>query len=381
MKKILILCLLSTFLLSKDSFTIIGNPYIEKYKDGEKIYARNIWDMQFFDGKIYLGGGNSSNEGPAQNAGRVPLFSLDPKTDKFSYEYEIAEEQIDLLKIYNNALFIPGHDATQKWDFGNIYKKENDKWNKYRTLPNALHVYDLVVKDKQIFTAIGLNKYGAVFISDMNANKWEELEQGSGRVYSFLEVGNELFATKTFKPYDIKKLSVTQWIESRRTFSARFDLNAYKIFPDTKFENKSIKIVKPIKFDEKDSFYIGAYKHNDHQNIPFGLFKASISKNNIEAKKIELPKGFIPRDIIKRNNNLYLLVNKNQEIKVLEFSKNSFDKYKELISFSYDSFARSFEEANGCFYFGIGSEINDTKNWNISELKEETGNILKACKK
>ncbi len=380
MKKIILLCLFCVALFAKESFTFLGNPYNKQYKDGELIYAKNIWDMQYFNGLIYIGAGNSSNEGPAQNAGRVPVFSLDPKTDKLSFEYEVAEEQIDLFKVYKNTLFIPGHDATEKWQFGNIYKKSNEKWNKYRTLPNALHVYDLVLKDEKIFTAVGLNKFGAVFISDMNANNWEEVSQGSGRVYSFLEVGNELFATKTFKVNDVNKLSVTQWEKSKNSFLDRLDLNAYKMFPNTNFENKSIKIIKPLKFDEKSSFYIGAYKHNDHQNIPFGLFKVSMNNKNLEVTKVILPNEFIPRDIIKRDNDLYLLINKNQDIKVLKFKKNSLEKYEEIISFSYGTFARSFEESNGCFYFGMGSEIKDENNWNKSELKEETGNILKVCK-
>lgn len=380
MRKIFILCLFSIFSLSNDSFSLIGNPYIEKYKDGEKIYARNIWDMQLFNGEIYIGAGNSSNEGPAQNAGRIPVFSIDPKTDKFSFEYEVAEEQIDLLKVYNNSLFIPGHDATEKWEFGNIYKKSNEKWNKYRTLPNALHVYDLVLKDEKIFTAVGLNKFGAVFISDMNANNWEEVSQGSGRVYSFLEVGNELFATKTFKANNMDKISVTQWEKSKNSFLDRTDLNTHKMFPNTKLENKSIKIIKPLKFDDKNSFYIGAYKHNDHQNLPFSLYQASINNKELYISKVEIEKDFIPRDIIKQNNELYLLVNRNDIIMVLKFKEGNFSRYEEIISFSYKTFARSFEKVNNCFYFGMGSEIEDSDSWNQTELKKETGEILKVCK-
>ena len=75
----------------------LGNPYMKQYKNGEGVYARNIWDMQLFEDKIYIGAGNSSNEGPAQNAGRVYVVSLDPKTAKFKYEFKIAEEQIDIF--------------------------------------------------------------------------------------------------------------------------------------------------------------------------------------------------------------------------------------------------------------------------------------------
>lgn len=36
---------------------LIGNPYKADYPEGEQIYARNIWDMQLYKGKIYLGAG------------------------------------------------------------------------------------------------------------------------------------------------------------------------------------------------------------------------------------------------------------------------------------------------------------------------------------
>ncbi len=193
--KLFILVFSITFVYG--DYTLVGNPYKKYYQDGEASYARNIWDMKLYNGKIYIGAGNSSNKGPAQNAGRVYVLSLDPTTDKFSEDYQVAEEQIDIFKIYGDVLYIPGHDATQKWTLGNIYAKKDNKWKKYRTLPNALHVYDLAVKDGKVFTAIGLKGKGAVFISD-DMEKWKEIPHGDGRVYSFLEVGNELFAHKNF---------------------------------------------------------------------------------------------------------------------------------------------------------------------------------------
>jgi hypothetical protein len=197
--------------------------------------------MQYFKGKIYLGAGNSSNIKPAANAGRVYVVSLNPKNDKFKFEYKVAEEQIDLFKVYDDVLYIPGHDATQKWTFGNIYQKNKGNWYKHRTLQNALHVYDLVVKDDKIFTAIGLNKKGAVFISDKKAKKWKQIPHGKGRVYSFLEVGSELFATKTFKIKDKNKLSVTQWLKDRETFSSRYDLGVDEMFPSTSLKKTLLK--------------------------------------------------------------------------------------------------------------------------------------------
>ena len=368
-----------------DQPVLLGNPYINIYEKGEMIYARNIWDMQLYQGKIYLGAGNSSNEGPASNAGRVKIFSLNPTNEKFSFEYEVAEEQVDLFKVYNKTLYIPGHDATENWEYGNIYIKRNGAWIKNRTLKNALHVYDLVVKNNTIFTAVGLDKHGAVFIGDADGENWEELSQGKGRVYNFLELGNELLATKVFKPTNTKNFSVSQWMNELKTFTPIPEFTAANMFPDTILENKNVKIMKALKFNASSSLYLGVYTHNDHQNIPFGAYLVSNQNNTFNSSKITLPEESIPRDILVRNNNFYILVNipKNDKeiIKVLKFNKANWNKSEEVVSFEYGSFSRSFEEINGCFYFGIGSEIKNPKYWDQNELKNETGEIVKFCTK
>ena len=59
MKQILLLLLLLQTLYARENVTEkiehLGNPYIDKYRSGEFIYARNIWDMQVFDGDFYFG--------------------------------------------------------------------------------------------------------------------------------------------------------------------------------------------------------------------------------------------------------------------------------------------------------------------------------------
>jgi hypothetical protein len=241
----------------------------------------------------------------------------------------------------------------------------------------------LIVKNNTIFTATGLNKYGAVFISDTNGQNWEELSQGKGRVYSFLELGNELFATKVFKPTNTKSFSVSQWMNELKTFTSIPEFNTVNMFPDTILEDKNIKIMRALKFNATSSLYIGAYIHNDHQNIPFGAYYVSNQNNTFNSSKISLPEGSIPRDILVRKNTVYILVNipnnSKEIIKVLKFNKANWNAYEEIVSFEYASFSRSFEETGGCFYFGIGSEIENQKRWNQSELKNETGEIVKFC--
>ncbi len=328
---------------SQSKVTYIGNPYQNIYKSGEHIYSRNIWDMQLYNGKIYIGAGNSSNIGPSINSGRVSVFSLNPITDKISFEYKVAEEQVNIFKVYDDILYIPGHDSTQKWEYGNFYTKYNGTWKKYRTIPNALHVYDLVKKDRTIYVALGLNHSGAIAVSKDNGYNWEIIKTKNGRVYSLFILNNKIYIDK-----QISKKNKTTRIK--------------------KIKNKIL--------------YISAKKHNDHQSLPNKLFIAKEINNKIISINIKLPTNNIPRDILVRNDNIFILTSKTiknkTEIKVLKYRYNIFNKYKEIISFKYDTFARSFEEVNGNFYFGMGCEIKNPNKWSLKELNQSCGNILKV---
>ncbi len=182
--------------------------------------------------------------------------------------------------------------------------------------------------------------------------------------------------TRTFKIKQPNKLSVTQWLKNRETFSARNDLNVYKMFPDTKLSNYSIKITRPLKLD-KGTIYIGAYKHNDHQSWPFGLYYIT---NSLDVKKIDVPKDLQVFDTIKRANKIYILGNKKDKIEVFETNEDNISFNNKIVSFSYATFARSFEEYNDCFYIGMGTEVENPRKWSVKELSPYTGDIVKVCK-
>ena len=340
MKSYIALILSFIFLTASENKVIyIDNPYKDIYKSGEDIYSRNIWDMQLYNNKIYIGAGNSSNIGPSSNSGRVPIYSLNPSNDKFTYEYTVAEEQVNIFKVYDNTLYIPGHDATQKWDFGNFYTKQYGKWKKYRTIPDALHVYDILKSDNKLYVALGIKNSGAIAISEDNGYSWKTIIKPSNRIYSLFSLNNKIFINKKDKVIRIKNIN-----------------------------NQII--------------FLTAKKHNDHQSLPKKLFITKENNNKLITKNIKLPKKYIPRDILIRSNNIFILIstiNDNKtEVKVLKYRYNIFNKYKEIISFKYDTFARSFEEVNGNFYFGMGCEIKNPNKWSLKELNQSCGNILKV---
>ncbi len=144
-------------------------------------YARNIWTMKRVGDRLYLGSGNSSNRGPAINAGSqyggVPVVYYDLRYDVFRTEAILEDEQIDRYVMLNQKLCIPAHDPTEDWSFGNYYCRQWDgRWQKIRNIPDGIHVYDLVFHNMYKHAAIArrycpeTDTRGEVLFFDENQN-------------------------------------------------------------------------------------------------------------------------------------------------------------------------------------------------------------------
>ena len=363
--------------------TFVNNPFLENYPDDP--FARNVWDMQVFDNSLYFGVGNSANDGPSENAGPVPVVKFDKVN--FTNEFYVDDEQIDIFKIYNNTLFIPGHDATESWDYGNFYTKQTQKtWNKLRTIPNALHVLDIIDFNNKLYAAVG-SDYGAIIsTSSNNGASWTNQEFGDSRIYAFLPVADKLYAVKKFLSDDSNYESIALLNTQTNNFDIQHDILLNNMFPDTSFDNEitSLKIFRVTPIEEK-TLYIGAYKYNSYHPIPFGLYLASYTNNSLQSKRINLENGYIPRDILIDTDNIYLLISviQNNEtiIKVLKSKIDANIQFEEIISFTYPTFARSFEKLDNDFYFGMGCDLVNPTNPYSSQnynLPAQTGDILKV---
>src|ERR1043166_449312 len=87
------------------SVELLGNPAAKRYR-GDRAYARNAWDLQAYEGHLYVASGNSNNDGPAPNAGPVDIWSYDPQSGQFASEQVIDEEQIALFRTTPTELLI-----------------------------------------------------------------------------------------------------------------------------------------------------------------------------------------------------------------------------------------------------------------------------------
>ncbi len=364
------------------SVKLLGNPLSQYYPGQEQAYARNIWDLQLFDNKIFLGAGNSSNSGPTPNAGPVSVIALNPADDQFNKEGELRDEQIDIYRIIDNQLIIPGHDPTQDWSLGNYYKRlKENSWFKFRNIPDAVHNYDMVAQNDKLFAALGLSTSGSVVVSTDKGATWKTVAEGSSRFSGFVKLQDKLYAMQnTYAKYDL----IYEYKPSDDLFTARKDLRGESIFPDSRISTKlKLKMMHSQNFDNK-VIYIGVYKHNDHQNKPFGVYLAeSLEASNVKVKAITLPEDATPRDILIEGKDIYILASAKdiyaQPVTNYVFHANTSapETFTRYIQFQAGSFARAFELYQNTFYFGLGTEIADPEDWKLTELNDHAGEILK----
>ncbi len=345
-----------------------------------------------FQGKLYLGAGNSSNIGPAPNAGPVPIIAYTPETNSFDPVFMTSDEQIDTFYSHNNRLFVPGHDPKESWELGNLYLLEDgEQWQKKRTIPKAIHTYCLRFFNNKLFAGLGTAKKPNIVVSQDLGTTWDlSLFEQSGRIYNFIVVADKLYAVGRFLSsefsHPLKKTKGQPYpaiyeYSDNNEFILRQDISTKQLFPDTTLNpKKQYKIVQPQNLANK-TLYIGSYIHNDHQFLPFGLYVAdSLSKKSPSIKKAPLPDKSVPWDTYLSGEYIYILLNKPIIDGIMEVSvlrSNNLEKWEELFYFISPALVRSFALLENNFYFSIGSEITNPRFWNQNELKPETGDILK----
>jgi hypothetical protein len=347
------------------SLELIGNPFTEK-----PAYARNVWDMQFFEGKLYLGHGNSSNEAPNPNAGPIPVWTLDVASKTFSHDFTVDEEQIDRFRIFDDKLYIPGHDPKEGWELGNYYVLEPDGWQKHRVIPHGIHIYDLLRFKGQWFAALGTNGVQpSVLVSD-DLQTWRPVTSVAQRAHELFEFQGTLYAMH-WAYTDNDPGSSGLYAYNGELF-LKVGIPGKRLFPNAPAD--SLLRMTHLTTFANQLVYIGAEFQNDHQSDPLenGLY---VAPRLNQARQIVLPlENAKPYDILQQDNTLFVLVSKKEESGYINavYQTQDLTAWTELFRFSSETFARSFETVDGDFYFGLGS--------NPDTVSEAAGTILKVSR-
>ncbi|MET0310020.1 MAG: hypothetical protein ABW023_15035 [Sphingomonas sp.] len=378
---------------------LVGTPFQQRWPDGP--YARNIWTMQVFDGRLYLGAGNSSNFGPSSNAGPVPIVSFDGR--KFVEEYTVNDEQVARFYPLGDVLFVPGHDPRDDWSYGNLYRRTNGVWTKLRNIPHGIHLYDIRHYAGRLIATGGA--YGqpiSAWISQDDAATWKpaalipnpalaeptvsagrpttvlgQQTKVVGRFWTLFEIGDTLYASAT-APLG----RVEGDLHPRMATLFRFDpaQNGFQplgfghlasLFPETPATGDQVGLVERWVKLGRETAYIGGWQHNDHQWLPIGLYAATSAE---KARRLPLPASDQPRDLLIQDGRLYCLSSKEEggryRVSVTRFDR-ALKTGTVVLSFPADTFARSFAVFQGRFYFGLGTETGVG-----GTLSEAAGTIL-----
>ena len=380
-------------------------------------YARNIWDMHLFGNRIYIGYGswaNSSVSG-AVNRGPIPIIAIDTAADQFVREdvYVNAndvlthrpngadDEQLWIFREINGTdgvcrLYAHGTDArgtvgapsAEGWDWGNYYIRQTDgTWLKKPTIPGGIHVLDIISFNGKLYTGIGGNSeidgsVGIMYSSD-DGETWSAPENltNTARNYTLIAWRESLYA---FGGDSARR--VTSGVQPQTRLRGRvIDANNSTTDSTTVLGIFS-EVLDDTRYIIRKYAFIGnliafiLYKQgetNDSWESPAGLHYASSFSTTSTISIVSLPNPSAEAiDIISRNNDTfaYILANvKNgNNYTVIVYKTVNLTNFETVCSFRFDTFARSFEEHNGNFYFGMG-----TMDGEPGTLSELSGTIIK----
>ena len=123
----------------------LGNKPAESRQRGN---GRSVWDLQAFNGKLYLGMGNT-----ATNSGPIPVWAFDHAAGRWDEAPEIIVEQeaIELFRVIDGRHYIPAADPKGEInDKSKFYRRDPDgTWTHiYSTRAyNTAHIRDLALQD------------------------------------------------------------------------------------------------------------------------------------------------------------------------------------------------------------------------------------------
>lgn len=383
MKRVFVFCMFAIFVCSALAEDVtkfvqdIGSPF----KKGA--YARNVWDMQLFDGKIYLGYGNSSSQAPDAKAGPIQIIWLDPVKGTFGNDksFSVIEDQIDSIKVIDGKLVIPG-TSSRADGVGSFYRLENGDWKRYDVFEGAKRVLDIYPYANSLFAVLETDGKIPTFVSSEDDGKtWTAYpEAGAERRNILFELNGLLYSPGAFVPSTSPVRLQEALFEFAGTgLTLREDVNSSIFCPELPKGYYTLR--KAVNYAGK-AVYIGGRPWNEHSFVPEGVFYlSSLRRGKTDVSSITLMPGNVPRDIIVSDGRLRILTDEklsDDKFTIRVFETSDMKVWNELFSFTAPTFARSFEVHNGDFYFGLGTD-NGVKG-SYGKISQKSGTILKVPK-
>ena len=380
-------CSITLFSLDASSSKIIqlGNPSAD---DGLTGRALNVWDLQVFDGKIYIAGGST-----VHNTGPTNVWAYNPVTKTFENEYTVDEEAIEHFKVFDNELYIPAADPRSQ-DDNKFYRKiANGQWQKYASENIKLaHVRDLIKTEAGHLLLVGNSRNPGNFSNPAIAITTDNglSFQGAGAdnvpsgslvdynwFFSIFSYQNNIYAvTSLLRDIGDYAGSIAVYNPESKKFSLDFQLTNNELIPaeqigkgKSKYGIDTIyRIWKAIEFKDSLIYTVRSYSNNRSGSQKSYLNSLGFYlKQDMQQtpKPIHLPHQAIGEDLLMIDNELYVLA--NQKISPAKFviyvyknmNQSQINDWQEVLHFISKNKARSFEYLDSTFYFGLGQDYGD----------------------
>ncbi len=191
-------------------------------------YARNVWSIEVYDGRVYVGSGDFDQNSGSNLTGGSHVLAYNIETGKWAKEYTVEDEQISrFVKAWGN-LYIPGQDPTTGGTSGHLYELKEGVWSTNSRIINGTHTFDVhfLNDGKTVFAGLGCDsgvaptvsvsvdggeRFRSVFFrKDGVSLKGNNLDMGSSnrsgqfaRVYNIFEYKGNVYATMRFNTSNI----------------------------------------------------------------------------------------------------------------------------------------------------------------------------------
>ena len=340
----------------------LGIPALEKYSTGTR--SRCAQDIAYFNGKLYVGNGDAS-----ANVGPITIYAYDPEKDSWSASGTVADEEVSRFRVIGGKLVTTGVDPTEGWEYGNYYSlnESTGGWDKIRTIPNAIHNFDMLEHDGLIFAGIAVspgNGYPIAVSSDggKSFKQVDMIKDGALRDISERQI---------IRVYELFLLNDTVYALFRYQSTTAVTVELYR-YEDGRFVYDNYwgsKIDAPSHI----KYMVGASAEFKGRLFFTTAYLYATSDMN-ELTWYEKLEGTIC-DLCVANDKLYVLSYTKKDdgsyrMTVYENTDGSDDGFNEAFYFDYSAPAISFDYGSEGFYFGVG-DINNINDKNGMVLKVE----------
>ena len=342
-------------------YVSLGTPAAEYYPSNR--LARCAWDMTIFEGRLYVGCGDYSN-----NSGASPILSC-PMDDLGNWTVEafLNEEQVGRFININGVLTIPGFDPLGSPKYGTYYELMGGRWEQRDAFPYGLHTFDVVWYQGRIYGAIGADRGGYPIAYTEDGVTYQTLPMyKNGQP---VDTGNSNVVRSSNLYVLNNQLYADFWYEDESVSSSIFEMYRYNHEADC-FEYVA-DLKKSTHGGKYSPAYLPLWEKEALGNKMFLTTGYLFYTTDFETyTQVTIPNDALVYDMAVLSGRLYLLtayeVDGKYQVTVYSATASKPNDLRVEATFTYDLMPTSFAvDANNIFigmgnWYGTGSAGNGT---------------------